>query len=73
MVKDFHLVMFRAVSLTIFPISTIGADQCMKINSRAKQTSGDVVLIHIDEVRSPHQAAHIIEMIKSYPMETKKR
>ena len=73
MVRDVHSVMFRAVSLTIVPILSLGADQCMKMNSRAKQTSDDVVAIHLDEVRSPHQASHIIEKIKSYSMNTNKR
>ena len=71
MVRDVRFVMFRAVSLTIAPILALGADQCMKISSRVKQTFGDVVSIPLDEVRSPHQAAHIIKTINSYSMETK--
>ena len=72
MVRDVHSVIFQAVLLTIVPTLSLVADQCIRINSRAKQTSGNNVTIHLDEVRSPHQASHIIEKIQSYLMDTKK-
>ena len=71
MVRDVHSATFQAVLLTIVPILALDTDQCMKINPRAKQTSGDVVAIHLDEVRIPLQASYIIDMIKLYPMDTK--
>ncbi len=48
-VRDVHSVMNGGVSLTITPLLSLGADQENKINSIAKQTSGPVVAIHLDE------------------------
>ena len=73
MVKYLYLVMFfGGGALTTVTILALGADQCVQINPIAQRTSGNVILFHVDKVRSSHQVVHVIEMIKLYPLDTKK-
>ena len=63
-VRDVHGVINGGISLTITPLLSLGADQEEKMRSRAKQTEGPVVPIHLDEVRSLADQGRIVAQIK---------
>ena len=54
-------VMFHGVSLTVVPILSLGADQKQQIQKKAVQMYGQIIAIHIDEVRYKTQSQNIIE------------
>jgi superfamily II DNA helicase RecQ len=54
-------------SLTITPLLSLGADQEEKLTSRAKQTTGRVVSVHLDEIRALSDQQELINELKLIP------
>ena len=72
LVRDVNSVMFRGVALTIVPILALGADQSVNVRTNANQLCGDVLSLHIDEVRDEGQTKQIVKLIKDLPQDTEK-
>jgi superfamily II DNA helicase RecQ len=66
-VRDVYSVINGGISLTITPLLALGADQDEKITSKAKQTSGTVASVHLDELRSKSDQQELVDMIKALP------
>ena len=50
LMRDIYMIMFCGVSLTIFPLLALGADQALKAESKVNQSLGNVMTTHLDEV-----------------------
>jgi hypothetical protein len=66
-VRDVFSVMNAGISLTITPLLALGADQDEKITLKAKQSSGTVASVHLDELRSKSDQQDLVDMIKALP------
>jgi hypothetical protein len=66
-VRDVHGIINGGVSLTITPLLSLGSDQEEKLWSRPNASAGNIVPIHLDEIRSPLEQQNIIEGIKDLP------
>jgi superfamily II DNA helicase RecQ len=66
-IHDVYSVMNSGVSLTITLLLALGADQDENISTRAKQTTGTVVSVHLDELRTPVDQAALVTMTKALP------
>ena len=72
LVRDLHAVMFRGITLTIVPMLALGSDQAEKVRQKAMQTSGDVLSLHIDEVRDDEKVNEIVKLLMELPRNTEK-
>ena len=66
-VRDVYSVMNGGFSLTITPLLSLGADQEEKITLKAKHTTGRVLSVHLDEVRSLAVQQEVIKELKAIP------
>jgi hypothetical protein len=66
-VRDVYSIMDGGFSLTITPLLSLGADQEEKLTSRAKQTTGRVVSVHLDEIRALSDQQELINELKLIP------
>ena len=64
-VRDVFSVMNGGFSLTITPLLSLGADQEEKITLKAKQTSGTVLSVHLDEIWSLADQQQLIKHLQS--------
>ena len=60
LVRDMNLVMFCGVSLTIVPFLALGADQASKVCTKANQTSGDVLAVHLSKIHNSSDQLKLI-------------
>ena len=66
-VRDVYSVMNGSISLTITPLLALGADQDEKISLKAKQTSGTVASVHLDEIRRKSDQQELVCLIQALP------
>jgi superfamily II DNA helicase RecQ len=66
-VRDVYSIMNGGFSLTITPLLSLGADQESKITLKARQTTGNVISVHLDEIRSPADQNTLVTMLKAIP------
>ena len=64
---DVYCIMDGGISLTITPLLSLGADQEEKLTLRANQTTGRVVLVHLDKMCSLSDQQLLVNQLKSIP------
>ena len=68
-VRDVYSVLEGGFTLTITPLLLLGADQEEKITLKAKQTTGRIVSVHLDEIRSLVVQQEVIDKFKAIPLD----
>ena len=66
-VRDVYSIMNGGFSLTITPLLSLGADQESKITLKARQTTGNIISVHLDEIRSSADQNTLVTMLKAIP------
>ena len=72
LIRYVYSVLLRAVSLTIVPVLSLGADLVVKVRDKSSYTCGRVISIHMDEITNESDASSIIRSTLAFPNDTKK-
>jgi superfamily II DNA helicase RecQ len=68
-VRDVYSVLNGGFLLTITPLLSLGADQEEKISKKAKQGTGTVVSVHLDEIRLLADQQALVNRLKLLPLD----